>query len=179
MIGSKPLDEKEIKLMLGEMRCLRDQCLLVVGVRTGFRISELLSLTVESVMQYGEIRDSVTVSRSNMKGKINSRTVVLHNEAKAILKEYLSQKRLQNCDKLFPISRVQAGRIIKGSAKRARVGGKVTSHSCRKTFAKKVYEALDRDLVSTQKALGHKSINSTVSYLSFDQGEIDNAILGV
>jgi len=165
--------------MLAEMRCLRDQCLLVVGLKTGFRISELLSLTVDSVMQYGEIRNSITVSRANMKGKISSRTVVLHDDAKKILKEYLSQKQLQICDKLFPISRMQASRIIRNAAKRARVGGKVTSHSCRKTFAKKVYYALKKDLISTQKALGHKSVNSTVSYLSFDQNEIDAAIKGV
>ena len=173
MIGSKPLEDKEIQLILSEMRCLRDRCLMVVGVRTGFRISELLSLTVDNVMQYGEIRDSVTVSRANMKGKICSRTVVLHHEAQAVLKEYLAAKTLQPNDKLFPISRVQAGRIIKDAARRARVGGKVTTHSCRKTFAKKVYNALDRDLISTQKALGHKSINSTVSYLSFDQNAIN------
>ena len=179
MIGSKPLEDKEIGLILDEMRCLRDQLLLVLGIKTGFRISELLSLTVENVSQYGQIRDSITVNRSNMKGKISSRTVVLHQEAKKILEQYLTTKTLQNSDRLFPISRVQAGRIIKNAAKRARVGGRVTSHSCRKTFAKRVYHALKKDLVSTQKALGHKSVNSTVSYLSFDQQAIDDAIKGV
>jgi integrase len=113
-----------------------------------------------------------------MKGKQNSRTVVLHNEAKAVLKEYLEDSKLQGDQKLFPISRMQAGRIIKNATRRARVEGKVTFHSTRKTFAKKVYYALKKDLVSTQKALGHKSINSTVSYLSFDQEAIDDAIKG-
>jgi len=47
----------------------------------------------------------------------------------------------------------------------------------RKTFANRVYDALDHDLIKTARALGHKNINSTVQYLSFRQEEIDEAIL--
>jgi site-specific recombinase XerD len=47
----------------------------------------------------------------------------------------------------------------------------------RKTFARKVHERLGHDLVKTQRALGHKNINSTVAYLSFVEDEIDQAIL--
>ncbi len=49
----------------------------------------------------------------------------------------------------------------------------------RKTFADKIYDRLGHDLIKTQKALGHKNINSTVSYLSFREEEIDEAILGL
>ena len=47
----------------------------------------------------------------------------------------------------------------------------------RQTFANRVYHRLDHDLVKTQRALGHKNINSTVSYLSFAEAEIEAAIL--
>lgn len=47
----------------------------------------------------------------------------------------------------------------------------------RKTFANRVYENLGHDLVKTQRALGHKNINSPVSYLSFRDEEIEDAIL--
>ena len=49
----------------------------------------------------------------------------------------------------------------------------------RKHFANKVYEKLGHDLVRTQRALGHKNINSTVSYLSYREEEIDAAILAL
>ena len=49
----------------------------------------------------------------------------------------------------------------------------------RKTFANRVYEALDCDLVKTQMALGHKNVNSTVQYLSFKEEEIDRAIMTI
>ena len=57
--------------------------------------------------------------------------------------------------------------------------GKLGTHSMRKTFANKVYDALNNDLVKTQRALGHRNINSTVSYLSFREEEIDQAILAI
>jgi integrase len=49
----------------------------------------------------------------------------------------------------------------------------------RKTFADRIYERFGRDLIKVQRALGHKSINSTVSYLSFREEEITEAILSI
>jgi integrase len=53
----------------------------------------------------------------------------------------------------------------------------VGTHGMRKTFANRVYRQLHHDLVKTQRAMGHKNINSTVAYLSFVEDEIDAAIL--
>ena len=78
-----------------------------------------------------------------------------------------------------PISRVQAWRIIRGAAAAHQLTGKVGTHSLRKTFADRVYDALDRDLVKTQRALGHRNINSTVQYLSFREEDIDAAIAAI
>jgi integrase len=47
----------------------------------------------------------------------------------------------------------------------------------RKTFANRMYDKLGHDLVKTQRALGHKNINSTVAYLSFREEDIAAAIL--
>jgi site-specific recombinase XerD len=55
--------------------------------------------------------------------------------------------------------------------------GKLGTHSMRKTFARRIHAKLGRDLMKTQKALGHARVTSTVSYLSFAEEEIDEAIL--
>ena len=55
--------------------------------------------------------------------------------------------------------------------------GKVRIHAMRKTFANRVYEKRNDDLLKTQRALGHASVASTVAYLSFREEEIDAAIL--
>jgi site-specific recombinase XerD len=59
----------------------------------------------------------------------------------------------------------------------AGISGKLGTHAMRKTFASRVYELLGHDLVKTQRALGHASINSTVAYLSFAESDIEAAIL--
>ncbi len=76
-----------------------------------------------------------------------------------------------------PISRVQAWRILRNACELNQITGNVGTHSMRKTFAQRVYNLLDRDLVKTQRALGHRNVNSTAQYLSFDEREIDEAIL--
>jgi site-specific recombinase XerD len=77
------------------------------------------------------------------------------------------------------MGRIQAWRILNAAAKALCLPGKIGNHSMRKSFAERVYNKLGRDLVKTQKALGHRSINSTVSYLSFIQEDIDAAIVGI
>jgi hypothetical protein len=47
----------------------------------------------------------------------------------------------------------------------------------RKALANRICGKLGRDLGKTQRAMGYANINSTVSYLSFRDEEIDAAIL--
>jgi integrase len=179
MIGSRPLTDEEINAVLTHLTTTRDKALFILGIRTGFRISELLSLTIKDVSQkQGGICDRITVRRANMKGSVSSRSVVLHPDAKRILRE-LNLSSYGLTSRLFPFTRMQAHRIIKRAVNRACLEGKVTTHSMRKTFASRVYEALDHDLVKTQAAMGHRSVSSTIAYLSFNQEDVDEAILGV
>jgi len=75
-----------------------------------------------------------------------------------------------------PLKRIQAWRILKSVVNAKGLEGKIALHSTRKTFADRMYTKLGKDLIKTAKALGHKNINSTVSYLSFKTEELDNAI---
>jgi integrase len=168
--------------------------MFILGVRSGFRISEILSLRVGEVYQHGKVGDRVSVQRRNMKGKTQGRTVLLHPEARAALSVWLEvlQRRRGALDPELPIfhsrtkgadgaprpiSRVQAWRLLQEAYAANGLTGKLGTHAMRKTFANRMYEKLNHDLVKTQRALGHKNINSTVSYLSFREEKIDAAIL--
>lgn len=190
---SRSLTDSEITSIIGHIALKRDIALFVLGCKTGFRISELLSLTIADVVD----KDSVTVRRCNMKGKQVSRTVPLHNEAKAILKEYIHEtvearyhsSVVSSLDlprvststygslKLFPMSRMHAWRILKQAAYELGIKGKISTHSMRKTFAQGVYSRTNKDIVATQKALGHKSLASTTHYLDVNRDTVDAAIL--
>lgn len=194
MKGCRPLEEGEVEAVMAAFDgpyAMRDRALFLLGVKSGFRISELLSLRLLDVMRAGQTTSRVTVARRNMKKKVEGRTVLLHPEAKAALALWLEQLRemgyMTSDTFVFQsrkgrnraMSRIQAYRILQEAYERAGVSGSTGTHSMRKTFANNVHEKLGRDLLKTQKALGHKNINSTVSYLSFKEEEIDEAILSL
>jgi integrase len=199
MKGCRPLTDEEVKLISQSFSgtfAKRNKALFVVGVRSGFRISERLALCVGDVQQHGKIVDHVTVARRHMKKKTEGRTVPLHPEARAALSVWLEvlQKMLKGhldpqtpvfCSRVRdqetglrrPISREQAWRILKEAFTANELTGKLGTHAMRKTFANRMYDKLGHDLVKTQRALGHKNINSTVAYLSFREEDIAAAIL--
>ncbi|MHB9108216.1 MAG: tyrosine-type recombinase/integrase [Armatimonadota bacterium] len=194
MRGCRPLNDSEVhdvsRSFWGE-HARRDKALFLLGVKSGFRISELLSLRLRDVVQAGRIVERVTVERRNMKKKLEGRTVLLHPEARAALAAWLEElgRHAELTGETFvfqsrkggnrPITRVQAYRILHEACDACELTGKLGTHSMRKTFANKVYDALDNDLVKTQRALGHRNVNSTVQYLSFREEEIDEAILSM
>jgi integrase len=169
----------------------RDKALFLLGVKSGFRISELLSLRLKDVLQSGRIVDRVSIERRYMKKKIEGRTVLLHPEAKAALVDWLQELAdlgYSTADSYVfqsrkganrSITRVQAYRILKEACDSCEMTGKLGTHSMRKSFANKIYDKLGGDLIKTQRALGHRNINSTVQYLSFREEEIDEAILAL
>lgn len=188
MKGCRPLTSDEVNSVLealdGTSLPPRNRALFLLGLRSGFRISELLSLRVRDVFQNGHFVDRVTVTRSFMKGKKEGRTVILHPEAKSALEACIDVGR--DPDRFVfqsrqgenrALNRRTAWTLLKKAYAKCGLTGKLGTHSMRKTFAKRVHDKVGRDLIKTQKALGHKSVNSTVSYLSFDETEIDDAIL--
>lgn len=189
MKGSRPMTDAEVRIV-ADVLGHRDRALFLLGVAAGFRISELLSLRVGDVEQHGRVVEAVSVARRNMKGSKAGRTVPLAPIAREAVASWLAVLRtdcplLPKDGPLFAsrkggtISRVQAWRTLSRAYAVAGMTGKLGTHAMRKTFAGRVYDALGRDLVRTQAALGHRSVNSTVSYLSFAQSEVNAAILGV
>ncbi len=192
MKGCRPLTDKEVARISGYFAsrdARRDLALFVLGVKTGFRISELLSLRIGDVLAGEGIVDRVRVYRRNMKKKREGRTVVLHPLAKQALAAWLQELQgrgrtdpetavfLSRKGDALPISRAQAWRVLQVAFEACGVLGQTGTHSMRKTFAKNMYSALGGDIIQTQRALGHRNINTTVQYLSFSEKEIDAAIL--
>lgn len=191
-MACRPLTDNEILKVTDALGNSRNKLLFLLGLYTGFRISELLSLKIKDVLSSKgttplEVAKRLTVKKSSMKGKSASRSVILHSEAIRALKQHLSEQSVINPEyPLFsygdnkPLSRHGAHRILKIAYSKAGLDvNTLATHSMRKTFAKKVYNALDFDLVNTQKALGHSSILNTIKYLQTDNEAVDSAILAI
>ena len=187
MKGARPLTDREVldvSQSFSGKYASRDKALFLLGTKTGFRVSELLSLQVQDISQHGKVADRMSVRRAHMKGKGEGRTIGLNPEAKSALHAWITEAQLTS-GPLFPsqkapskpITSVQAWRILDAAYEANGLTGQLGTHTMRKTFAGKAYTLLNHDLVNTQRALGHKNINSTVSYLSFNDTVINDAIM--
>jgi site-specific recombinase XerD len=202
MKGCIPLSDEEVKEIANSFSgayVYRERAWFILGCKTGFRVSEILSLKLQDVCQSGKITNQVTVQKRHMKKKTESRTVALHPLAKEALKKWINQlKSFTEGEKdvyLFrsqkgnkPISRTHAWRVLKRAIKANEISGKTGTHSMRKTFAQNVHKHFLGELAKgkpvdplrmTGKALGHRNINNTDKYLSFLESDIENAILAI
>ncbi len=180
MAGCRPLTEVEIFQVIDALKTDRDRLLFVMGIRTGFRISELLALRVKDVYRDGHAVPRVKVMRRYIKEKKGSREIPLHSQARAIIEKYV--KTLTGPD-LFPsrmggtITRYTAHTMLKNAFNKAGLKGALATHSMRKSFAKKVYKELGNDLISLRDALGHSNVSTTMDYVTPNQAAIDRAIM--
>lgn len=204
MYGTRPLTDEEIQMVLdhfdlSKSECAsRDRLFFIVGYRTGFRVSELLSLKIEDLIKPAkssgtdfEIRDIIYINRKNMKGKKRGRSVPLHKHAKEELYNYikesgrtsgplfLSLKKREDEVEYKELRARSAWRIMKTIYDILGFDGKIGCHGMRKTFALRVYENTGKNLLDTQAALGHASVSSTQHYIMHNDESVKNAILSM
>lgn len=178
----------------------RDRALFVLGLYSGFRINELLSLRVRDVLHDGRFVARLRVERRHMKRKRTSREIVLHPEARKALRPWLEElfagghaarevhvfRSQKGRDEAISVP--QAWRIIVGAFTRCGLVGKLATHSMRKTYACGVYrKALERlragEAVDPSRAamhcLGHADVATTERYLDFDAQIADELTLAL
>lgn len=169
---------------------LRDYTILILGIRTGYRISEALSLCLGDVFKNGEIVECIQLNRLRLKGKKQGRSVPLHTEARDTLQRYIASvnwdcKRMEvlhgNNPPLFltkNLNRMDRSNYWMNLKKAyARIGissERIGSHSLRKRFAEDMYKKLDKNVLELQAAMGHRSLSSTQRYIEVDLQRVWN-----
>lgn len=185
MKGCRSLTDQEVEQVLQVLTCKRDKLLFLLGVKSGLRISELLSLRIRDVMEHGRVGTYLSVAKANTKGKIESRTLPITDSAKSAIQTYLDELKVFDPNQpLFvssqsvkAITRIRAHKILGAAFAALQLTGKLSSHAMRKTYANRIHKALGEKIEKTQQAMGHKSLSSTVSYLAVDQDEVNAAIM--
>lgn len=173
----------------------RNRALWVVGVTTGYRVMELLSLRVFDVWDGERFRHAVRVEPRHMKGGRRSRSCPLPVDAHHALRVWLDDMAARGWtaddEWLFrsrnggPLNRIEAWRAIKLACATAGVSGATGTHSCRKSFSLAVYTAACQRLAAGEAidpflfvsvALGHRDPVSTRRYLSFLDGDVETTV---
>ncbi|MDR1210357.1 MAG: tyrosine-type recombinase/integrase [Clostridiales bacterium] len=164
----------EYYLKLGE---IRNHVLIVVGVHTALRISDLLRLTWDDVYDFtrNRVRGSVTIIEQKT-GK--SKTIALNDRVRSALSlyapiaksgEYLVKSRK---GRNKAISRIQAYRIIRAAAEALELE-RVSCHSLRKTFGYHAWKSGVSPAV-IMKIYNHTSLAVTQRYLGVTQDDLDD-----
>ena len=182
MKGTRPLDNDEIRLVsacfTGTFE-VRNRGLFMLGVSTGGRISELLSLTIGDVYQNRNPVTDLLFDKSIVKGGEVSRAVPVNKDGRLAIENLISWHRekygkLDVKRPLFPsrnksgsvaMNRQTAHEMLKKAFEDAGLNGKLATHSLRKSFAQRLYEE-SGDIYLVQELLGqHRNVSTTQKYL--------------
>jgi len=190
MTGSRPLTELEIQAIIttfsGKYE-VRNTSLFLLGLNTGARISELLSLNVGDVWRYHRPVDIIYFQKRHTKGKLQGRQITIKAGGKKAIFDLIRWKRKQgeSLSKDTPLfvsrhnkrlGRKQAHNILKAAFDACQLSGVVTTHSLRKTFANHVLRASDGNIRVLQELLGHRHLSTTEVYLGITSDELLSAV---
>lgn len=192
MKGTRPLDNNEIRRV---SRCFtgtfeaRNRGLFMLGVSTGGRISELLSLTLGDVYQNRAAVTDLLFEKSIVKGDEVSRAVPVNTDGRQAIADLITWHRkryrtIRANRPLFPsrngrgsqhMSRRTAHDVLKATFEAAGLNGHLATHSLRKSFAQRLYEKTN-DIFAVQEMLGHKNVATTQKYLGVNYASVRQAI---
>lgn len=162
----------------------RNHLLIIIGLNTALRISDILNLRWENVydFQQGHYRNHISI----IEQKTGKKTCIfLNQKIVCALTQYQQHLSHQNrkteaqsfifchTNKNIPISRVQAFRIIKEAAEYCHISGIISCHSLRKTFG---YHAWKQGASPAllMNVYNHSSYEVTKRYLGIEQDDRDN-----
>ena len=170
MKGTRPLDNDEIRRVsacfTGTYQ-IRNRGLFMLGVSTGGRISELLSLTIGDVYQNRSAVSDLLFKKSIVKGKENSRAVPVNQDGRRAIDEVVRWHRehyrsVASKRPLFPsrhnsgtvpMHRQTAHAILKTAFMEGGLNGHIATHSLRKSFAQRLYDKTS-DIYLVQEPAG-------------------------
>ena len=181
MKGTRPLDNKEIQLVsacFDGTFAARNRGLFMLGVSTGGRISELLSLKIGDVYQNRAAVTDLLFDKSIVKGGELSRAVPVNVDGRYAIEDLIrwhreKYKTIAPSRPLFPsrnkrgsvaMNRQTAHEMLKKAFEAAGLKGKLATHSLRKSFAQRVYEE-SSDIYLVQELLGHRNVSTTQKYI--------------
>lgn len=178
----QPEEITKLKSFFKEKNDLRNFVMIVMGINTALRISDLLNLRWKSVYDPQKRKYYKHIQLVEQKtGKTN---IIALNQAVTDALEELRQvcHPLQG-DYIFqsrtgenrPITRSQAYKIINSAARDIGLEGNISCHSLRKTFG---YQAWKKGVPPAviMEIYNHTSLEITKRYLAIDQDDKDEVM---
>lgn len=166
-------DPQKVKEMLEALAMrengFRDSLLFEVGISTGLRVSDILSLK-KSDISNGMIRIK---TKKTKKYKL----IALNDSCREKLDMYT--EHMQDDQLLFPIQRQWVHKILKWGAEMIGLDKRyVSTHVMRKTAAYHFYKKT-KDISKTQAFLGHRDSKETQKYIMITDEEVNADLVDI
>jgi len=189
MKGARPLSNDEILLVSLEFSgtyAIRNRSLFMLGVSVGGRISELLALTIGDVWQNHQPVKDLLFEKDIVKGKETARMVPVNTDGRKAITDLIDWHfgQYSTLDPMRPLfvsrqgggalTRGQAHKILEAAFEKAGLNGKLATHSMRKSYAQRMYDAMG-DIYAVKEVLGHQSVETTKKYLGVSYQKLQRA----
>jgi integrase len=190
MAGVRPFTDQEISAMEGACSGryrVRDQLIVQLFNRTGYRVGELRSLTVGDIWDGSQVRARIRVKARHMKNGIARDPVPLRTDMKPLIVRWLMT--LQASGRLHPdtplllsrkskgtpraLSREHIWYLVKTLAEFVGAVARIGTHSFRKALAVRVWHLSEYNLEKCRRVLGHRQISSTQHYIESAVSDAD------
>lgn len=156
-------------------------CLLIsIGVFTGLRISDLLTLTYSHLLAH----ETFTIQEKKTK---KQRSIKVNKDLKEIVARIVQKSKIDDLNELIFINKYKTKSIDKSYVNvklkevikkyRIKLDGNVSTHTFRKTLGRRVMEVnnySNESLVLLMELFGHSSMSITKRYLGIREQEIHN-----
>jgi site-specific recombinase XerD len=162
----------------------------MLGVSVGGRISELLALRISDVWQNEQAVSDLLFEKGMVKGKETARMIPVNADGRQAIIDLIQwhKEQFSEVDPQRPLflsrqggaafSRSQAHRILERAFQKAGLNGKLATHSLRKTFAQRCYDACS-DIYKVSELLGHKNVETTKRYIGISYTELQATVKAI
>jgi len=162
---------------------LRNHVLIVLGLHTALRISDLLRLTWDDVYDFNRDRVRTSIEIVEKKTK-KSKIIALNSKVISALTLYAKQAAkgglaiILNSRTGKAISRIQAYRLIRAAGEALALQERVACHSLRKTFGYHAWKSGVSPAV-IMEIYNHSNLAVTRRYLGVTQDDKNKVYLGL
>ncbi len=147
--------------------------ILILQGNMGLRISDILRLTLESIVEDGSRYRFDIVEKKTSK----QRTFTVPNELYTIMQEYALDNRMTRQQRLFPITERSVQKSLKEVVEHlgyTRIG----THSFRKYFATRAYNQ-NHNIELVRRLLQHSYVSTTQRYIGISDAEIEDTLQSI
>ena len=170
-------DAAELATLKNRIKPIRDYMIIDLALHSGLRVSEIGNLKIEDL--HITKGNSQIIVRDGKGGK--SRLVMIGKDLRKHLKRYISTQQtkssiLFNSERSSRMTPTAIQKVFKSWARKAGLSSQHSIHSCRHTYAVRLYKSSGYNLRLVQKQLGHSSVSTTQVYADVVNSDAQEAV---